>query len=245
MGIAGVVLLLQAAGLLSCTKQPALSDKKYHYGKVNVELAKLPGTPDMDLWFDGEKVAELPLIDSKSILAEQSGKLAIYERSTGVLLADTTIMLAKDESRAFKFANSKDYGIKGWISNTPVAGDSICMQLLNNLTVQYYPASSYDLYVCRYDLNTGDFPVVTVLPGFDRGKLMPGRLTLPVYDADGNSIIYVGRLKDPSTGEFVTNPGYGDFFLLSVDDYYKGTYGVYIIHDADGGTIIFNDPVIL
>lgn len=225
-------LVFLSGVLLSCSKEEA-PDKKTYYGKVSITQVSLPGTPLMEWWFNGQKIGNLTGNEPMLVPATPNGKLEIFLTDTHELIADTTISIARNEKRNFKFAWSIDYGIKGWISSEAVAGDSLSMQVLNNLSVANYPVSAPDLYIITLDPATLEvLDTIAVIPHFERGKLSPVRLTLPVYDANGNLIQYAGKLKDPATGEYILNTGLGlDLFGFFTDDFSIGTVGVYIVAD--------------
>jgi hypothetical protein len=224
-----ITILLLSLFLASCTKEGTGIDEKNYYTKVQVQLAELPGTPTaLEFRYNGEKLGALPSNESYYIPAGQPGKLAIYDKA-GTLLADTVITPVKNVKETIKFAWSDTYGFKGWINQTAVSADSTIVQFLNNISTTDYPVVSPELHVCRYDPATGDVVDLLTLPGFTYGQLAQ-KITLPVRDADGNGIFYVGKLKDPVTGEFIINEGLGiDLFVISisaVDDGYPGVYWI-------------------
>jgi len=224
--------------LSSCSKEAIL--QKEYYGRLKVNVASLPGTTALSMRFNGDSIINLPMTSPAFFQANRSGKIEVYETSTGVVLGDTTIMIRKDELTTLKFAYSKDYGFKGWINTAPISPDSFQLQIQNKLSATNYPQPWFDLHVCTFDPVTSEISApVAVLDHFNSGLFYPKKLTLPIFDASGNFIWYVGRLKDPATGEFIINPAFGvDIFVLVVlGDAIQGTSGLYIVSDDVSGGI--------
>jgi len=237
LGVLHLLGLAIVTLLSSCSKEAAL--EKEYYGKLKVEVTLLPGTPALSMRVNGDSLISLPMTSPAFFKANKSGKIEVYETSTGVVLGDTTVMITKNELTTLKFAYSKDYGFKGWINTAPISPDSIQLQIQNKLSVANYPQPYFDLQVCTFDPGTSEISVpVAVLDHFNSGLFYPKKLTLPVLDASGNFIWYVGRLKDPVTGEFIINPALGTdlFVLVILGDAIQGTSGLYIVSDdASGG----------
>jgi hypothetical protein len=211
----------------SCTKEGTGIDQKNYYASVKVQLAVLPGTPArLEYRYNGEKIMPALSQDFYYLLAGKQGKFAIYD-TTGALLADTLITPVRDATEILKFAWSEDLGLKGWINPTPVSGDSTAFQVLGSFRADF-TVPSPEMQVCRLDLSTFE-----TTPLFELPRLIPGQLsqkvTLPARDADGNSIWYVAKLRDPATGTFLYNESIGfDFVVLGsiVDDGLAGVYWI-------------------
>lgn len=239
-----ITVIVLFTGIIACSKKELISEK-FYYSKVEFELAALPGTPEMELKYNGEILG--PLRSSIYTVAAGSGKLTVYKAGTDTLLADTSITLGRDETRKFTFAYNEAYGIKGWINKTPVANDSMSFQFLNNLSTTFYPVSSPDLYIVVVDpFNLEIMDTITVIKNFSRKVLSTEKITLPVLmDQNGNPTgIYVGILKDPATGQNIPNISSGfDFFLIAYADAYKATFNIAIVEDDAYYGLISVNPI--
>lgn len=237
------LLLVLTAFFCACTKE-ALKDGKYYYGKVSVTLAVLPGSPGVDILFNGEKLGTVTVDASTAvpfqIKANEPGKLSVYQSGTNVLIADTMINLSKNQGQEYRVANSTELGIKGWISSRHVSQDSISFQLVNKLSTANYPITAPDLYICTVDPATFEITsTVATYKGFKKDGGLTPVLTLPQYDGAGNVLVYIGQLRDPATGMLIHNKGLDmDLFPIMTDDHYKGSYFIGpVIDDPDSGFI--------
>ncbi|WP_121197764.1 hypothetical protein [Mucilaginibacter gracilis] len=233
-------LLLFAGGLLllaSCAKKEELPNTTY-YGRVLVEVAALPGTPALEVRYKGQKIGDLPLMQpGTAVEASANAKLAVYVKGTDQLVADTVINLKKNELSTYKVAYNKDLGISGWISSKPVQADTLSVQLLNNLGDFYKAYPAYDLCIFYYDYNTGTLEDFNeTISDFQKIKLSGPAILLPYYfgdKANGLPSVFVGKLKDKATGQFITMPSSGqDFFLLPQVD--GGANYIFNLYDTSG-----------
>ncbi|MBP1614356.1 MAG: hypothetical protein H6Q13_1804 [Bacteroidetes bacterium] len=233
--------------LFSCTKEKELEDK-FYYGRVDVAVANLPGTPGLELRINNilhdtisQGSSSFPQV---TVAASEPVTLSVYESATGELVEDTTFILNKNENRYLKIACSNDYGIKGWLNGKTVADSTRQMQFVNNLNEEQYPFSSFDLYIYTANYKTGaPIDTVAVFHNFNRGKLYPTTLTLPVYNQDGSKITYVGSLHNHETQVVIPNKGLSNktfFVILNNTSNYNGTYGIYIVMDDANARIYTN-----
>lgn len=240
-----VALLLATILFYACTKEQEKNGKAY-YGELTIALANLPGTADVDVWFNDIKLGKVISTEPRPpvfyLKANETGKVSVYKSGTDTLIADTLISVSHHGTSNYKLANSEELGIKGWISTTPVAADSASFQLFHNLSAENYPVAAPDLYVCAVDPGTLEVTdTFFVFKAFKKGTLAP-RVTVPQYDATGNSILCVGKLKDPATGLFIINKGLDlDLFPIFTDDFSKGTFRVLIVKDFADGQINIED----
>nr|WP_199079831.1 hypothetical protein [Pedobacter sp. ASV19] len=212
--IAGFLFMLSA-----CAKKEELTDKTY-YARVLVEVAALPGTPALELRYQGQKIGDLPLRQpGTTVEAGTNIKLTVYVKGTNQLVADTLLNLKRNELSTYKVAYNKELGISGWISSNAVQQDSLSVQFLNNLGDFYKAYPAYDLCIFYFDYNTGELGDAHLgIPEFQKIKLSSPAILLPYYFGDkaqDQANIFVGKLKDRATGQFITMPSSGqDFFVL-------------------------------
>lgn len=222
----------------SCAKEQ-MADERYYYAKIEVDQVRLPGTPLLELRYNGEKIMELPNSARSMVKADEEGLLSVHTVEGGILVADTLIRPAKDDLLKFRVAYTEQYGLKGWVKSPTVHPDSLLCRFQNSLSEAAVAVDNPDLYIYFYDWNTGGFngPLI-VLNNFKRNELHPLEFKLPVYDADRNSLLFFGRLKDPATGEFITIPALGtDAFYMEGfgGDGNGGSNGLYILRDHPDG----------
>ncbi|EHQ29075.1 hypothetical protein [Mucilaginibacter paludis] len=233
-------LLLFAGGILllaSCAKKEELPNKTY-YARVLVEVAALPGTPALEVRYQGKKIGDLPLMQPGTTVETGSNtKLAVFVKGTDQLVADTVVNLNKNQLSTYKVAYNKDLGISGWISSKPVQQDSMSIQFLNSLGDFYKAYPAYDLCIFYYDYNTGTLEDYNkTLINFQNIKLTASAVLLPYYfgdKANGLINVFVGRIKDRATGQFVNMPSSGqDFFVLPQVD--GGANYIFNLYDTSG-----------
>lgn len=236
--ITGLLFICICMVLVSCSKEEA-ADKKIYYGNVQGEIKNLPGTPGMDIYINNDKVLTMEsgglfgLAGSLPVIAEEPVILEFKKKDTDTLLIDTTFTITRGETAGFKIAYSETFGIKGFVQPTPVAADSVSIQFINSLSDEIIPAGGLDLYVCKYDMFTGEiFDTLAIVPNFEKGKPVPA-LTFPAADPNNPSFMYIGMLKDRQTGEFILNPALGLNFFMVLSDwaYYPGKFCIGVVYD--------------
>jgi len=236
----------------SC-KKGSYPDENY-FGKLTIGMNLLPGSETADIFFDGKLLGSIDppkqgntTQTSFRLLAGGKGKLEIYRSGTKDLVADTLISIPKTGEQALTFLNSKELGIKGWVSKTTLSPDFFSVQIVNKLTIANYPVKNPELYIYTIDRNTLEpTGLIAVYKDFSRGAALTPKLTLPVYDAAGDVIWYIGKLKDPATGEFIINQGLGlDLFVVQNSDFDKGQSFIGIVQDDPNGGFINMDHIIL
>ena len=154
-----------------------------------------------------------------------------------MLLADTVIALSPNSGQTFRFAYSESLGLQGFISSPGAVGeDTMAFQILNNLTDYYtttYP-QGIDFHIAFYNSMTATYDETgIVIEDFMKVKLFPTSFQLPLTQPSGLLYIYLGRIVDRATGEFIAIPGSGrTYFRLPY-----GTSGYnYIFNLGDDGT---------
>ncbi|RKR83378.1 hypothetical protein BDD43_3585 [Mucilaginibacter gracilis] len=223
----------------ACTKKEEITGKT-QYAKVVVDVANLPGTPKLEVRYQGQLIGEAPLrIPGTLVEAAATTKLSVYVKGTDELVADTTLHLKGGELTSYRVAYNKELGIAGWLNSKPVAADSISFQFLNNLSDFNKTHPVYDFYLFYFDFNIGDaVPQGFVIPDFQKVKLYPTAITLPwAFPTDlSTPIYYLGKLKDRATGQFVTFGSGNDFFIFEQD--LGGSSLIYSINDANIDTSV-------
>lgn len=233
-----LLFAVMGLGLLftSCTKKEDKPNQTF-YGKLVLAAAQTSDTTVLEVRYQDKVIGNTPL-NYPGVLLEAGvpGNLSVYIKGTNQKIADTTITLKRDEISAFKVAYMPELSLTGWLNTVTAPEDSLSIQFLNNLGVFYKAYSTYDLCIYYYDYNTGTLEDYNkTINDFQKVKLTTAIL-LPYYWGDktlGQFNIFVGKLKDRATGQFITMPASGqDWFLLEQN--YGGANYIYNIHDTDG-----------
>ena len=229
------MVLLAAIMIAACTKKNEYTDKNY-YAKVIVDVAELPGTPPLEVRYQGQTLGDVPLrLPGAQVQADKNAKLSVYIKGTDQLVADTTFNLKRGTTGAYRVAYSKDFGLSGWLNSKPVSPDSLSVQLLNNLGDFFKAYEAYDLKIFQYSYDVGDFvDYKTGIQNFQNYKLAPNVLTYP-FDFDkvnGLPGFYIGRLIDRATGQYIIMPSGQDYFNLPQE--FGGANYIFNIHDNTG-----------
>jgi len=204
------------------------------YAKLLVDVANLPGTPALEVHYQGVNIGDAPIQQPGTRVEIGNGiKLSVYVKGTDQLVADTLLNLKKDQLSSYRVAYNTELGISGWISSKPVSPDSNSVQFLNNLGPAFKAYAGYDLCLFYYDINTGDFvDIGIVIQDFQRVKLTPAAFSLAYYFEPGTPMFYLGRLKDKATGQFIMMPSGVDYFVF--DQTAEGATVIYNLTDTDG-----------
>lgn len=228
-----ILTFLITTCILSCTKKDYLDQHKTYYGVVDMQLTNLPGTPALEVRYQGKKVADLPTHFPFTLEVIKDAKLSVYVTGTDKLVADTTLNLKRNDTIGFRVAYNEELGISGWLNSRPVAADSMSVQFLNNL-VYYNQNYHYDLHLIYYNYDTGDFSETgIVINDFDKVKMSQPYM-IPYYSDKVTQMpyLYLCRIWDKATGSFLVLPSGNDFFLI--DQYLGGYTLIYnMAHDAD------------
>lgn len=217
-----IILFIVTAGIASCTKG-IRNEEQFFYGKVAIELATLPNTPEMDLYIgNGSAMVMRPGLGAtgKGQTSEKK-KISIYKKGTKELVADTLIQLFKDSTLYLKVAYSEPLGISGFLGkNAVVAPDSCTIQLFNNLPNELQPDGvDVDALLCEDD-GTGQIVELGIeWDNFKRNKLHPLQVTVPQKN-------YYLKFRNRSSGEFLLDAFGRDAITLAV------TPGKYLIVTA-------------
>jgi hypothetical protein len=230
------LVLLSACFLFTVSCRKGELPEEHYFSKVQVYNLPFPNSPKVDVRFEEEKLGSIATNFSEIFnLSASKGTLKIYKAGTDSLLTDTLLTLTANKQQTFRFAYSEELGLNGFVSGgVTVSPDTISFQVLNNLGDFYKAYASISLHICVYNLETGNFDETGyVIDDFNNVKLFGETFTIPYAGADGNPNIYLGRIKDETTGEFILQPGAGsDFFILPQE--YGGASYIFNIQDAAG-----------
>lgn len=218
------------AGITACKKEAAVN--RNYYGHIKVSAATFPNTPQFEVRFSDKILGDVSGENTFMVDAEIEHRLGIYVKETGALIADTLVRLKPNETRSFKVVYSQELNLKGWLNTTPVSPDSLSFQILNNLGPDFRAYPSMDLYIFYYDAITGEMNETgKVLANFAKSDLSAPFL-LPYMGTDDTPYFYFGKLKDNSTGNFLTFPSGSDMIFLPVS--FGGSTSIYNVHDIAG-----------
>jgi hypothetical protein len=204
-----LVLIFAAA----CSEEESVDQKSY-YGKIQVAVVQLPGTPPLELRADGKKLSDIP-VGSTMITAGRPISLSIYNRDDNALVVDTTVTLSRNELKSFKVCYSDEFGIRGWVNSQPVAADTFAVQFMNSLGSYFDTYPKLDLYICRFNFTTYEYEETgIVIKDFSKARLYPTVYKFPMTTPEGNFHFYAGKLKNPETGESIPQ-SYLDLFSMA------------------------------
>jgi hypothetical protein len=217
----------------------------HYFGKVSIEVADLPGTPNVDVYFDGKLLD--PLAPSARytdfvVGAGSKGKLAFYKANTDSLLMDTTVSIAQNTTQKFLLAYSDDAGIKGFLptESSLISLDSCAIQLINGLS-SLITTKPIDIEVIYVDENFNFVPTGDVVKNLSPKSLAQTVIKLPINDANGVPITYGIMIKDSTTGEYLLDSTGANAWLL--DTFAGQSYFDKVFNDNTG--VILTEKVVL
>ncbi|MET0393981.1 MAG: hypothetical protein ABW019_12605, partial [Chitinophagaceae bacterium] len=158
------------------------------------------------------KLSEL-LTPGPALLAPQVAeagrptKIAFRKPGSANAALDTVVLLDKGETINLRIAYSEDLSMNGFLSNqSAVSMDSMSLRLFNKYPEAIQP-SGMRADAILYVLNntTGEFEEVATFENFERLRLHPESITVPVRDAGGMDLTYFIRLKNTQTGAFLVD----------------------------------------
>lgn len=199
------VLVLSVLFFMACRKGD-LPEARY-YGKVAYGIVDLPDKPKVVVRFNGITIDTLngEGYKASSVLAGRTGKLSFYKAGTDSLIADTTITVAKDGENYFRIISSNDLNLNGFVPPFKPSADSFAVQFFMNLGDYYRQYPAFDLTIIYADNATGEIKEGETYKNVKNGVLDPHVHYLRFQDAVG-PIGYAVELKDPATGEIITQP---------------------------------------
>lgn len=215
--------------------------EEHYFGKINIYLLNLPGTPTVMMYFDGKPLDTIKVIGGSSFIvpAGGKGKLSALDAKSKEWLADTLITVRPNGMEEFRFAYSTEFGLKGFIaqgSSSTVPRDSVDVRFFNNLSASFYPKEKYDLSFIYADPVTGDIVESTaVIKGWERKKTSEV-LRFIAVTPDGQPYTYAAKLIDPATGAVVLQPDGAEYFIFSGDNI-GGKSQIITVGSSEDGTI--------
>lgn len=217
-----------------------MQDGKFHYSKVEVITAPLPGTPPMDVYFKGKKIIDSlnpDIFFSFMPLAGETAKLAVYKAGTDTLIVDTLITIPLKGITSFRIGYSEELGIRNFLGEpVSISADSCRFQLFNNLPEVLQPAGvNVDACLYYYDVDAGEqIETGIVFHEFTKKKLHPDIVTVPLKDDTGTSIQYAFKFRNTATGEFLKDQRNNEALGASLISY----EGKYLIIATTGRLLI-------
>jgi hypothetical protein len=219
----------------SC-KKGELANERY-FGKLQVESSAL-STIDLDAVFMQEKIGTLKANVSSGIgkdyPANVTGKLSIYKSGQTALLADTLISIPKNSAKKFKYIYNESLGINGFLGDIAVPTDSVQIQFSYTDLSNLYPAVDICIWRVNGRVYVDD---VKVIVSAQTGRFNNTVVTLPCkFIAGGASTTYSIRLKDPVTGNFISNGATLNWSLINTSSLCK-TFSIAAVKINATGTV--------
>lgn len=201
-----VLLLLLCIAAVSCRKGDLL--KGNYNGELQLWLAQLPNTPNVDIYFDGKFVDTLVPSSNYSkflFIADKAGNLEIKKRNSNEVILDTSIVIPREKAFPLRFAYNEDLGVRTWLAGSGIDPDSAKVQFYNSYPEAFVPADvelEAELFIERV-FNTGEYTPydIPLIAPFKHGKIFPTTFTLPARHEDGTGINYVLQVRNAVTKE--------------------------------------------
>lgn len=220
--------------------------EEHYFGKVGITIMNLPNTPKVMMYFDGKQLDTIVTtgVGSQFVLqAGKKGKLAAFDAISHEFLADTLITILPNGKQQFKFAYSPEFGLKGFIaegSSSTVPSDSFDVRLFNNLSPAFYSQATYDLSFLYLDpVSGGILESSVVVKDWGRKQLSPV-LRFKAVAENGAVYLYAAQLRDPVTGDVVSQPDGSGFFVVTGSDL-AGRSKITTVTDDNNGSISFSE----
>ncbi|SKD05359.1 hypothetical protein SAMN05660461_3077 [Chitinophaga ginsengisegetis] len=213
--------------IFSCTKDEEGYGVKNYYGSFSAELLALPGATTLDIYVGGEKIDTLAagrIIGNdipKRLTAGEATTISFKKAGTDSLVLDTTITVGAAEKVALKIAYSPTLGINTFskVSDANVADDSTSFFLFNGVPDDAIAgAIKTDAYLLKWNSESSLFEETGIIwTDLEKRKLHPNLVTVRATKDDGSSIIYVIKLKNKATGEFITDGIGSEYFSIYIE----------------------------
>ncbi|RAJ75661.1 hypothetical protein CLV59_109275 [Chitinophaga dinghuensis] len=222
-----VVIALLSLSIAACRKGE-LPDEKY-FGSVSYSVAQLPGTPIIDVKFNGVLIDSITNAQTKSTIMQAGlpGKLSFYKAGSDTLIADTAITILPNKTMDFRIISSATLGVNGILTPASVSPDSLTIQIYLNLS-SYYKYDVVDLQLQYVGTPATTQVDVALLKGVKNKQLYSTVLQLLHKNKSTNRAYqYLLTLKDPATGLTIPTPRTPSYFLFASPTY-AGNYISYV-----------------
>ncbi|WP_343305963.1 hypothetical protein AAHN97_02435 [Chitinophaga niabensis] len=214
---------LSAAFLLltmACKKGNPVEEQSF--GLLELELIQLPGTPALQVYMESSMLKDSLVAGpagsykAQILAADKKTKVTFRKKGSNEVLLDTNVLVKSGEKMNLRLAFSEDLGIKSFLKGKSGFGnDSASFQLFNKLPTAIQ-SNTLKVDVVLYKLNntTGEFDELTVFENYQRLKLHPKVVIVPMKDSDQMDITYFIRYKNADTGEFILDTSGNDLAVL-------------------------------
>ncbi|RFS22410.1 hypothetical protein DVR12_11400 [Chitinophaga silvatica] len=223
-----LILIVSLIVVMSCRKGEMPTHK--YFGSVSSTVANLPGTPMINIKWNGVVMDSLMSgVRSITLPAGQSGKLSYTVAGSNDLIADTVITVPMNNTLSFKILASTTLGMSGFaVPVMDISPDSIKLQVYCNLS-DYYKYSTIDLKIISIRQPGNVFVDELVVKGLKNKHLSSEIITFKHKDDRGAAISYGAYLIDPATNEVIPTPKSPYYFLFARPQY----PGFYIVNLTD------------
>ncbi|SHL81100.1 hypothetical protein SAMN05444266_10568 [Chitinophaga jiangningensis] len=192
--------------------------EELYFGKIAFNAVQLPGTPKMDVKYDGRFLDSLVDISGKASVfqAGKTGKLSFYKAGTDSLIVDTLVTILPNTTQSFSVMASTTLGMAGFLTPSPVIQDTLSITLFLNLS-PYYKYDVVDLQLSYLKKPGNIITDIALLKNVKNKSFYPQLLKLGQRDPNTGalSVNYVLTLKDPATGNVIPGPKTPYYFLMS------------------------------
>lgn len=244
-------IIILIAGLTVSCKKGALVPGETN-GSLRVELLQLPGTPDIDVYFDGVWVDSLlpgQIIGKTPLILLPAGKegiLSFKKKGTDVLLLDTAILVPTEATFGFRIACSEDLGMNEFMSGVAVNADSCRLRFVNTLHPLLQPDGvDVDAYIYKLNQSTNGYELITILHPYLKKKMYPAVMMFAAREPDGSPCYYYARYKNVATGGFLIDGVWNEYSSVYIE---PGRDIISISSQLDFGDGVFyfiNDAIFL
>jgi hypothetical protein len=211
----GIAVLLV---LTACKKGTLVEEVSY--GMMEFELIGLPGTSKLAIYMEGIKLADslggITEIKTQLLPAGKKTKISFRIAGSDEAVLDTGIVMEGGKKMTLRIAFSEELGIKSFLGNkSSLSTDSVSFQVFNKLP-EGVQANGVSMDAVLFKLNntTGEFDELTTFQNFQRLKLHPKSVAVPLKDSDGMEIYYLLKFKNTQTGEFTLDGSGSDYMVL-------------------------------
>lgn len=244
-----ILILLLCITATACRKGELI--KGQYNGELRLELAALPNSPSLDIYFNGVFIDTLPAFSGYKpfiLPAEKDLLLEMKKRNSNEVVLDTSIVIPREAMLSLRMAYNAEMGLQQFLGGSDIDPDSVKVQFYNMFPDGFIPGNpeieAEILYESVYQ--SGEYIPYEMpkLVPFSKGKVYPAVFTLAAKREDGTPIDYMVQCRDANTKE-----PYTDLFGRLGGTVYLGEYaGKFIIAQIQARTFrnsyVFNNVVI-